>query len=175
MLIELNDREALAKENQKFVCEFIELYRDLPCLWKYNCKDYRNRQVKSSAYDALVAKMKEVDPRADRNSVMRKINALRTAFRREYKKVRHSMLMAKTVPGPTKRYFSSLWYYDLIKFVVEKQDSDTIPPGVASTEWHEDRTDETYEESEEEREQDDESSNGYFEDPVNFSFLKCLL
>ncbi|XP_008216752.1 uncharacterized protein LOC100680220 [Nasonia vitripennis] len=116
-------------ETHKFLGEFIDLYKSYPCLWKYSCKDYRNKTVKDSAYAALLDKLREIDPRADKNSVMRKINALRTSFRREHKKVRRVQLQTK------KKYVPSLWYYELLKFVVEKQDFTEPPPGLAILNW----------------------------------------
>lgn len=75
--------------------------------------------MRNRAYDALVQKLREVNPVADRETVIRKINTLRTAFRREYKKVRSSQRMVK---NPRHRYRSSLWYYDILKFVVEQNE-----------------------------------------------------
>lgn len=116
-------------ETQKFLGEFIELYQAYPCLWKYSCKDYRNKAVKDRAYSALLDKLREIDPRADKNSVMRKINALRTSFRREHKKVRRAQLQAK------KKHVPSLWYYNSLKFVVDQQDCSYPPPGSTILDW----------------------------------------
>ena len=125
------------RETQRFVVEFIDLYQQYTCLWKYSCKDYRNRVVKERAYHALMDKMREIDPRADKNTVMKKINALRTAFRREFKKVRRAMVLAKQGKGPKKPYVPSLWYYDHLKFVVDRQDYTEPPPGAAIGDWDE--------------------------------------
>jgi hypothetical protein len=131
---EMESKLGKLREGEKFLCEFIEIYQAYPCLWKYSCKDYRNRFVKDRAYAALVDKMREVDPRADKNSVIRKINALRTAFRREYKKMRKCKV--GICNGQTKKkYMTSLWYYDLLKFVVEQQDSSDLSPGSAIGDW----------------------------------------
>ncbi|XP_017789863.1 PREDICTED: LOW QUALITY PROTEIN: uncharacterized protein LOC108572173 [Habropoda laboriosa] len=80
-----------------FLTEFIQLYRSFPCLWQVRYKGYK-----------------------DRETVIRKINTLRTAFRREYKKVRSSQ---KMVRNPQQRYKSSLWYYDILKFVAEQNEA----------------------------------------------------
>lgn len=121
-----------SRAEQKFLTEFLEIYRNSTCLWKYNCKDYRNKAVKDLAYNALVMKMRSVDPRADKNSVIRKINALRTAFRREFKKIRKS---EKLEQSGDKVYTTSLWYYDLMKFVVDDQDHSEPPPGANYGDW----------------------------------------
>ncbi|CAL7942848.1 unnamed protein product [Xylocopa violacea] len=102
-----------------FLTEFIQLYRSFPCLWQVRCKGYKDRLLRNRAYDTLVQKLKEVNPIADRETVIRKINTLRTAFRREYKKVRSSQ---KMVHNQRQRYKSSLWYYDILKFVAEQNE-----------------------------------------------------
>ncbi|XP_031847777.1 uncharacterized protein LOC116433635 [Nomia melanderi] len=102
-----------------FLTEFIQLYRSFPCLWQVRYKGYKDRLLRNRAYDALVLKLREVNPVADKETVIRKINTLRTAFRREYKKVRSSHRMVK---NPRLRYRSSLWYYDILKFVAEQNE-----------------------------------------------------
>ncbi|CAD1477185.1 unnamed protein product [Heterotrigona itama] len=103
-----------------FLAEFIHLYRSFPCLWQVRYKGYKDRLLRNRAYDALVQKLREVNPVADRETVIRKINTLRTAFRREYKKVQSSL---KMVHNPRQRYRSSLWYYDILKFVAEQNEA----------------------------------------------------
>lgn len=105
-----------------FLTEFIQLYRSFPCLWQVRYKGYKDRLLRNRAYDSLVLKLREVNPVADKETVIRKINTLRTAFRREYKKVRSSHRMVK---NPRLRYRSSLWYYDILKFVAEQNEGST--------------------------------------------------
>lgn len=147
-------------ETHKFLGEFIELYKSYPCLWKYSCKDYRNRSVKDNAYSALLDKLREIDPRADRNSVMRKINALRTSFRREHKKVRRAQLQLR------KKYVPSLWYYEHLKFVVEKQDYTEPPPGPAILDWPSDQNAMICSVDPHSDEQKSDSAMDFFEDTV---------
>lgn len=106
--------------SHEFLTEFIHLYRSFPCLWQVRYRGYKDRILRNRAYDALVHKLREVNPVADRETVIRKINTLRTAFRREYKKVRTSQ---RTVSNPRRRYKSSLWYYDILKFVAEQNEA----------------------------------------------------
>jgi Alcohol dehydrogenase transcription factor Myb/SANT-like. len=46
--------------SKKFLTEFIELYKSLPCLWKIKSKDYVDRNKKNAAYDLMVEKLREV-------------------------------------------------------------------------------------------------------------------
>lgn len=73
--------------SKDFLLSFIEHYKNFPCLWKVKSKEYSDKHKKSAAYDVLVNKMQEVDPNATRESVVKKINNLRSAYRKEMKKV----------------------------------------------------------------------------------------
>lgn len=106
------------KCDRAFIAEFIELYKSLPCLWRAKSKEYNDRKAKNIAYQVLVDKYKEVEPDADRNTVTKKLNSLRTNFRKELLKVRNSR---HSCSGMDNEYKSSLWYYDLFSFVIEEE------------------------------------------------------
>lgn len=61
-------------------------------------------------YNLLVEKLKEVDPTADRVSVVKKINSLRSTLRKEKRKVADL-----TKQGVS--YKPRLWYYQLFDFL----------------------------------------------------------
>lgn len=94
--------------------EFIELYKSLPCLWKVKSKEYHDRVVRDGAYEQLVNKMKEIEPEATKHSVIKKINNLRTCYRKEQKKYEASK---KSGSSPDELYKTQLWYYDLFDFL----------------------------------------------------------
>uniref|UniRef100_A0A182NRF2 MADF domain-containing protein n=1 Tax=Anopheles dirus TaxID=7168 RepID=A0A182NRF2_9DIPT len=89
----------------KFVEEFIALYKSFPCLWRPMSKVYADQ--KRRAYDALVQKYREVDPHATSITVKRKINALRTGFRKQLRRLNRKSVERK----PT------LWYFHLFDFL----------------------------------------------------------
>ncbi|XP_039970882.1 uncharacterized protein LOC126753738 [Bactrocera neohumeralis] len=89
--------------------EFIELYQQEECLWHPKHPDYSNHSVRNKAYDRLVEKLKEVEPNPDRAMVVRKINSLRSAFRREFRK-----------SSSKNNYETRLWYYDKLLFIAEQ-------------------------------------------------------
>lgn len=104
------------KEKQ-FLCEFIELYKSFPCLWKVKSKEYSDRNAKSRAYETLVEKMKELDQDADRNSVVKKINCLRTVYRKELRKV----IDSERCGAGESVYVPHLWYFDLLSFLHDQE------------------------------------------------------
>ncbi|XP_065080120.1 uncharacterized protein LOC135702971 [Ochlerotatus camptorhynchus] len=100
------------------VREFIELYKSLPCLWKVQCKQYADRPMKIEAYKLMAKKLSEMEPDANRVSVIRKINNLRSNYRKEKRKIRAAELSGGL-------YEPSLWYYHLLEFLDGHDDSDT--------------------------------------------------
>ncbi|KAK4886555.1 hypothetical protein RN001_002826 [Aquatica leii] len=98
--------------------EFIELYRDYPCLWKVKCKDYSDKNKKNDAYKILLTKLQELEPDARIEDVKKKINSLRSCFRKEYKKVINSK---RSGTGTEDVYKPTLWYFDLLLFLKDDE------------------------------------------------------
>ncbi|XP_036336476.1 uncharacterized protein LOC118746696 [Rhagoletis pomonella] len=93
-----------------FWTEFFALYESLPSLWDLNDPSYKDRQSKAHGYEMLVMKMREIDPHACREDVLRKINIFRTNYRRECARIKTSYRMGK-------RYTTSLWYFHMLNFL----------------------------------------------------------
>lgn len=96
---------------KKFILEFIELYRGFPQIWKVKSVDYKDRTLRKYAFGELLKKLKEVEPDATVDSVRKKINCLRTAYRRELKKQKASEKSgadAADIYDPTLFYFSEM-------------------------------------------------------------------
>lgn len=98
--------------------EFIELLREQEVLWKIKHKDYHNQIKRTGCYEILLRKMKEVDPSADIGKVQKKINNLRTVFRKELKKVESSRASGS---GTDNIYVPKLWYYENLRFLKEQE------------------------------------------------------
>lgn len=107
---------------REFLREFIQLYQSFTCLWLVKSKEYSDRNKKGLAYEEMVKKYKEIDPSADRNTVVKKINALRTVYKKELSKVNNS---SKSGAGADDIYKPSLWYFDLLQFL---NDQDSVRP-----------------------------------------------
>lgn len=104
--------------SREFMIEFIEMYKSLPEIWKVKSKEYSDRTKKMSAYNKLAEKLKVVEANADREMVIKKINNIRSSYRRELKKVRLSM---KSGAGSDDVYTPTLWYFDLLSFLCDQE------------------------------------------------------
>ncbi|CAJ0956632.1 unnamed protein product, partial [Ranitomeya imitator] len=92
----------------------------LPCLWKIKSADYSNRYKKKAAYKKLVALYKQHHPTeaVDENIVRKKIQALRTVYKKEVNKVEKSV---NSGAGTDDVYVPKLWYYDLLAFTRDQE------------------------------------------------------
>ncbi|XP_067625895.1 uncharacterized protein [Eurosta solidaginis] len=106
-------------DNKKFLSEFIEMYKSLPSLRQVKSKDYCNRIKKNNDYATLIEKLKEVDPDATKDTVIKKISSLRAQYRRESKKKRDSL---KSGAGAEDEYVPTLWCYDLLCFLKDQDE-----------------------------------------------------
>lgn len=66
----------------------------------------------------MVEKMKEIEPKMDRAMVHTKINAFRTSYRRELKKVKLSI---KSGVGNDDIYKPNLWYFNELDFLRDQE------------------------------------------------------
>lgn len=104
---------------RRIIQDFIEIYRSEPSLWKVKSCHYNNKTIKNVAYQKLLAKLKELYPDADIELVKKKINALRTNFRKELRKVEASKERSKVTGEPV--YVPSLWYFELFHFIADQE------------------------------------------------------
>ncbi|KAK8395762.1 hypothetical protein O3P69_005693 [Scylla paramamosain] len=105
------------KAEKEFIAEFIEVYRGLPALWDVKCKDYTNRAKKGEQYDVLIEKYREKYPDAEKQEVVKKVNSLRTNFRKELKRIRD----ADRSGAGAEDVEPTLWYFDEMKFLVTQE------------------------------------------------------
>lgn len=103
--------------SREFLVEFINLYRENPCLWKVKSKEYSDKLKKNEAYEVLIRKLKEVDQAANKDAVIKRINSLRTCFRKELKKVRN----LRSGMDEEDVYKPNLWYFDLLLFLTDQE------------------------------------------------------
>lgn len=74
---------------------------------------YKNRIKKNAAYEKLAEKMKEIDPKVNRDLVRAKINSFRTSYCKKLNKVKSNQ---KSGAGANDIYKPRLWYFYEIDF-----------------------------------------------------------
>lgn len=97
----------------EFTIKFITAYRNHPVLWRVKDASYANKMLREAAYKRLLVLYKTANPTATIDAVKRRINNLRSTFRKELKKVRKSQETGEV-------YKARLWYYDMMAFTDEE-------------------------------------------------------
>lgn len=78
------------ESDKSFISKFIETYKYYSALWNTKSDIYKNKYQRSKGIEALIKLCKEKFQEADESFVKRKINNLRTAFKRELNKVQQA-------------------------------------------------------------------------------------
>ncbi|KAF5289028.1 hypothetical protein FQA39_LY03907 [Lamprigera yunnana] len=85
-----------------------------PVCGEIKSREYHDRDVREAAYDRLITKLKEIEPDANKSSVVKKINNFRINVRKEKKK---RDMSRKSGAGTDNVYSPKLWYFDLFDFL----------------------------------------------------------
>lgn len=91
-------------------------YKDLKCLWDIRCKGYSNRDKKKDAYSELLVVYKLIKPEASIDDVKKKINTLRSNFRKELKKIHDTK---RSGAGADDIYQPSSWLFEELAFLAD--------------------------------------------------------
>jgi hypothetical protein len=86
----MEDLTGFHKDVRDVLSRFIEAYTDLPVLWVVSLKEYSNKKNKNAARDKLVTILKEIKKDTTREDVRKKIDSLRTNYRKGLRKVNDS-------------------------------------------------------------------------------------
>lgn len=105
---------------EREIREFINTYRQLPELWNTKSPEYSDRNKKNRAYEILVEKYKPICSLANRKIVTKKINSLRTTYRRDMKKMKQCQVTGEPFKS------TSIFFNDL-KFLGELVGADDGP------------------------------------------------
>lgn len=69
------------------IVEFIELWKEFRCLWDLEDKHYSNRDRRNECYKALLEIYKKCIPEATLGTIKKKLENMRSAYKREARKV----------------------------------------------------------------------------------------
>lgn len=115
----MTDKEMTANfMNPAFLTEFIEAFRQYPCLWKVKTDEHRDRNKRDEALSTLLLLTRETVPEANMKFLKSKIESLKQSFRREYRKVKDSM---KSGASEDSVYRPKLWYYEILSFIADHE------------------------------------------------------
>lgn len=93
--------------SRSVLSDFIDHYRSKECLWKISSEEYKNKNLKNTAYLELVDQLKYNGMKdANVKTVKDKIQNIRRAVRKERAKVESSKRSGK---GSDEIYAPSLW------------------------------------------------------------------
>lgn len=104
--------------SKEFTVDFIELYRNYPCLWRIKSSDYSDRNKRNNAYENLCSKLQEIDETATKETVVKKVDSLRSNFRKELKKIKESK---RSGAGTDNVYIPKLWYFEKLQFLLDQE------------------------------------------------------
>lgn len=79
-------------KERRIVKEFLETYKFLPCLWDPKDKFYLNKDARSQALEILVDKYRIIDSEATVDLIKKRLENMRCAYKREYKKVSETLI-----------------------------------------------------------------------------------
>ncbi|PIO15305.1 hypothetical protein AB205_0105450 [Aquarana catesbeiana] len=100
-------------QENDFMAIFIDMFRELPCLWEINHPHYRNQTKRKAALDQLCEIVKQVIPIADITYLKILIGGLRSTYVRERQKVQDSQRSGAV----DDIYVPRMWYYDRLHFL----------------------------------------------------------
>lgn len=107
---------SICSEIQMLEMEFIKKYEQLRELWDPKNPDYTNKYKRNASLDVLLVILRKINPSAVRVHVRRKINSLRSCYRKELR--RH--LGSKRI-GPDGEeiyeYIPATWKFHSMRFV----------------------------------------------------------
>ncbi|XP_031331689.1 uncharacterized protein LOC116162167 isoform X2 [Photinus pyralis] len=98
------------------VTMLIEVYKNHPYLYVVKSPQYKNKHARNAALTDICSKLEAVKAGVTIADVKNKFAALRQNFLVEYRKHENSM---KSGSGTDQVYIPTIWYYDLMLFVLE--------------------------------------------------------
>ena len=102
--------------SKKNTSVFIDLLKDRNCLWQVGCKDYKNKVLRDAAIKAITATMSRHIVGLNEEDIKKKINTLRTQFRRELR------LLAASKKSATEVHEPKLWCFQKLHFLNEAEE-----------------------------------------------------
>ncbi|PIO12092.1 hypothetical protein AB205_0212650 [Aquarana catesbeiana] len=131
---ERNDEEKMDPFNDReFLAKFIDMFRELSCLWQVNHPFFNKLRKRKAALEKLLQFVKPMIPTADITYLKAKIDGMRSTYPRERKKVQNFQRSG----AADDVYVPRLWYYDRLHFLSDHSEPrpalSTLPSRLPST------------------------------------------
>ncbi|XP_044730224.1 uncharacterized protein LOC123293463 [Chrysoperla carnea] len=111
-----------ALNHKVFTQQFIDLYETLPELWNPKNLAYIDKNKRNQALDKLLTICKKVNKNANREDVRKKINTLRSNYKKEMNKI---IASKSSGAGPEDVYKPTSWTFYALKFLQNAETSDS--------------------------------------------------
>jgi hypothetical protein len=99
--------------NRDLLQDFIRANKRQLCLWCIKSKDYYDKAKRDAAYDILLKKYKLIDPKTDKEAVVKKINAFRTNYRKKRKKLKNLITLIVVQMRSMCPHFGTSWIFQV--------------------------------------------------------------
>ncbi|XP_077128656.1 aprataxin isoform X1 [Ranitomeya variabilis] len=118
--VSMEDPNMQMSNHIEFIREFLEIYQSFPCLWRIKSPEYSNREKRKAGYANLIAfyNLHAPEEQATEAIVKKKIQALRTVWRKELNKVLHT---SKSGASTEEVYVPKLWYFQHLNFLRDQE------------------------------------------------------
>ncbi|XP_018790045.1 PREDICTED: uncharacterized protein LOC108969645 [Bactrocera latifrons] len=94
--------------------EFIEAFREEKVLWEIKNEFNKNNLKRTESWQRLANKLKEIDKGATIDTVKKRVNGMRSCYRRELCKIKNT---EKSGAGGEDIYEPTLWYFHHLDFL----------------------------------------------------------
>lgn len=111
-----------SRNERDLLRDFISAYKDLPELWDVRNEAYTKKQIRDVAYKKLLVFYKKIKSNATVEDVKKKINSLRSNFRKELKKVALLKRSDAAIEGAHEPLRHS-WLFEELQFLVDLEKS----------------------------------------------------
>ncbi|PIO10113.1 hypothetical protein AB205_0083300 [Aquarana catesbeiana] len=120
--------DMLVKDND-FMSVFIDMLRELPCLWEIKHPHFKNQTKRKAALEQLCEIVKQVIPTADITYLKISIGGLRSTYLRERQKV----LDSQRSGAADDIYVPRMLYYDRLHFLAGQTEPRSSLSSLSST------------------------------------------
>lgn len=80
------------EEEKEVIIELLRYYQQYRCLWHVKSDSYSDRDSRNEAYNKLLEVYRRIEPNATLDGLKKKIENMRSAYRREMRKVSFTQL-----------------------------------------------------------------------------------